>query len=338
MEKTFKVITGKYVNQYLDENRAVIKNDVKDAYIAHYKGLTENPHSHFLRFRSHPENRIIALPAHFSGDQAISGIKWIASYPHNIKSGLQRASATMILNDAENGYPIACLEASRISAARTAASALLAAETYKRKDDVRNLTVVGCGVISKEILSYFKDDGWEFDNIIFVDKHFGSSKYLSEFSKSIFKCSVLQSENIEQAIVNAQIVIFATNASEPHFNLFNGLQKGCLILNISLRDISVELIEKSINVVDDISHCLRENTSVHNAYKKNESISFKFRPLPEDLVNGHNISESDIVVFSPFGLGILDLAVARRIYLHSNSEGTGTIIHDFFPDISRYGM
>ena len=90
-------------------------------------GASVNPQSVFLRFPDRPNARIIGLPSHLSAPWEVSGIKWIASYPDNIRAGLPRASAVLIINSHEHGYPLACLEASIISAARTAASAVLAA-------------------------------------------------------------------------------------------------------------------------------------------------------------------------------------------------------------------
>ena len=64
-----------------------------------------------------------STPCHLYGQDGLSGVKWIASYPDNHKIGLPRASAVIVLNDAEHGHPIACMEGSIISAVRTAASA-----------------------------------------------------------------------------------------------------------------------------------------------------------------------------------------------------------------------
>ena len=79
---------------------------VAQTYLTHERGETVNPDSYFLRFPEQPANRIIALPAAIvdsEGDQSVSGIKWIASYPDNIKSGIPRASAVLILNDPPYG-------------------------------------------------------------------------------------------------------------------------------------------------------------------------------------------------------------------------------------------
>ena len=74
-----------------------------------------------------------------------SGIKWISSFPANRAGNLARASAVQILNDATTGYPLACIEASLISATRTAASAALAAEHMSPAPFEGTLSVIGTG-------------------------------------------------------------------------------------------------------------------------------------------------------------------------------------------------
>ena len=119
---TFHVVPGSIVRSVIDDHRNEIFQTVEAAYRLHSAGGTVNPDSYFLRYPDKPSARIIALPAHLGGTFQKSGIKWISSFPENTAGNLARASAVLILNDAMTGYPVACIEASLISATRTAAS------------------------------------------------------------------------------------------------------------------------------------------------------------------------------------------------------------------------
>ncbi|GAA4912642.1 ornithine cyclodeaminase/alanine dehydrogenase-like protein (mu-crystallin family) [Streptomonospora salina] len=84
----------------------------------------------------------------------MAGTKWISIFPENIDESIPRASAALLMNDYRTGYPFACMEAAQISAARTAASAVLAAEVLLGSRRGR-LAVVGAGIISRNILEFF---------------------------------------------------------------------------------------------------------------------------------------------------------------------------------------
>ncbi|MFL6119643.1 MAG: 2,3-diaminopropionate biosynthesis protein SbnB, partial [Actinophytocola sp.] len=122
---TFHVMGGKDIRAIIEKSRAEIVTCVRDTYLAHHRGETINPNSYFLRFPEKPNARIIALPALLRGEPGTAGIKWIGSFPDNVRRNIPRASAVLLLNDFDTGYPTACLEAAQISAARTAASAVL---------------------------------------------------------------------------------------------------------------------------------------------------------------------------------------------------------------------
>ena len=121
------IINGKTVFEIIRAHWGDCIDIVRDAYLAHARGHSVNPDSYFLRFPEKPDCRIIALPAYLGNGFGVAGIKWIASYPGNVQRGFPRASAVLVLNSYETGYPFAILESSIISAARTAASAALAA-------------------------------------------------------------------------------------------------------------------------------------------------------------------------------------------------------------------
>jgi N-[(2S)-2-amino-2-carboxyethyl]-L-glutamate dehydrogenase len=104
----FAVIPGNVVSDIIraDYNRVI--DIVEQAYHKHGAGETVNPPSLFLRFPDRPNARIITLPAHLGGDDAVTGMKWVASFPDNIVQGIPRASAVLLLNHPDTGYPFAC--------------------------------------------------------------------------------------------------------------------------------------------------------------------------------------------------------------------------------------
>jgi len=148
MDFALSIINGKTVFDIIRARRAECIDVVRDAYLAHARGQSVNPDSYFLRFPEKPDCRIIALPAYLGDGFHVAGLKWIASYPGNVQRGFPRASAVLVLNSYDTGYPFALLESSIISAARTAASAVLAAYWLNGQSRrARSLGIVGTGFI-----------------------------------------------------------------------------------------------------------------------------------------------------------------------------------------------
>ena len=135
------------------------------------------------RFPDRPSSRIIALPASIGGALRVDGLKWIASFPENVAAGLPRASAVLILNDHETGYPFACLESSIISATRTAALAASAADWLCASRDGRGrprparVGFFGTGLIARYIHTFLAGTGWSFDQIGVHDLAVGKYVY-----------------------------------------------------------------------------------------------------------------------------------------------------------------
>src|SRR5205814_4596495 len=129
-----------------------------------------NPPSYFLRFPEKPDCRIIALPAYLGNGVGVAGLKWIASFPGNVQRGFPRASAVLVLNSCETGYPFAILESSILSAARTAASAALAAYWLNGQSRrAQSLGIVGNGFIARYVYDFLVDTGWTFKEVRLYD-------------------------------------------------------------------------------------------------------------------------------------------------------------------------
>lgn len=122
---SFAVIPGAQVHDALHGQEKRIVELIEETYRLHGAGETVNPPSYFLRFQDRPTARIIALPASLGGRQRLDGLKWISSFPENVAGGLPRASAVLILNDHDTGYPFACLESSIVSGSEVEYSIVL---------------------------------------------------------------------------------------------------------------------------------------------------------------------------------------------------------------------
>lgn len=336
----FAVIPGTQVQECLDGSIEEVLCLVENVYRIHGTGQTVNPPSYFLRFPDKPDARIIALPAALGrGEAAVDGLKWISSYPRNIESGLPRASAVLILNDPSNGYPYACLEASVISAVRTAASAALAARLLTRgRPRPLRAAYVGTGLIARYVHTYLAGSGWEFTDVALHDLRpeyaAGFVEYLKESANGV---GVSVHDRAEDAIRSSDLVVFATTAAEPHVSDPSWFAHHPVVLHVSLRDLSPEVIAESFNVVDDVEHCLKANTSVHLLEQRVNNRDFIAGTLYDVMSGALDVPADRTVVFSPFGLGVLDLAVGDHVYRRTAAEGRLITIEGFFSELRRHG-
>src|SRR5437762_13041926 len=171
MHFELSIINGKIVFDIIRAHRADCIEVVRHAYLAHAQGQSVNPDSYFLRFPDKPDCRIIALPAYLGDGFHVAGLKWIASYPGNVQRGFPRASAVLVLTNYETGYPFAILESSFISAARTAASAVLAAQWLNGQSRrVHSLGIVGTGFIARYVYDFLIDTDWTIDEVRLFDQ------------------------------------------------------------------------------------------------------------------------------------------------------------------------
>jgi ornithine cyclodeaminase len=329
-------VSGSAVRRVIDEHRREIFEVVETAYRLHASGSTINPDSYFLRYPDKPNARIIALPAHIGGTIQKSGIKWISSFPENRVSNLARASAVLILNDANTGYPLACIEASLISATRTAASAALAAEHISPKPFQGALAVVGTGVIARTTVDWLLFRNWKFRRISLYDLDRREAERFSEWLREEHNLGADIQDRLEDAIGQASLIVFATTAAEPYVADEVLLAHSPTIIHLSLRDIGVNTILASQNIVDDVDHCLKARTSPHLAEIATGSRSFISGTLADVLEKKLHPDHGRTRIFSPFGLGVLDLAVGNFVFEAAVLSGTTIALPDFFSNSARW--
>jgi ornithine cyclodeaminase len=326
------LLKGQEIASLLHGRELEIVDAVRRAYKAHAEGKSSLPHSTFLRFPDNDNNRIIALPAYLGDGFGVAGIKWISSFTGNLSKGMDRASAVLILNSTETGRPEAIMEASIISAKRTAASAALAAHTLLDGRAVESVGMIGCGLINFETARFLRALLPGLKRLEIFDLSVERAQQFKNVCGELFG-DVVVADAPDEIFKNNSLIAFATTAIEPHVFDLSACAPGAVVLHTSLRDLAPEVILSCDNVVDDIDHVSRAQTSIHLAEQLSGNRSF-IRCALGDILLGRSpavVNPSAIAIFSPFGLGILDLAVGKLACDLSVKENRGLPITSFLP-------
>jgi ornithine cyclodeaminase len=329
------LIKGHEVSALLKGQELAIIESVRRAYQAHARQQTSLPHSTFLRFPAEEKNRVIALPAYLGDSFDVAGIKWIASFPNNIQQQMDRASAVIILNSTQTGRPEAIIEGSIVSAKRTAASAALAAQQIHSQRGAGSFGLIGTGPINFEVARFLLAARNDLDSCLVFDLDETRGRhFVTNFANEFPDCAIELADKLDEVLWNCPLISIATNTVRPHIANLSMCPPGTTILHISLRDLEPELILNCDNVLDDIDHVCRAQTSVHLAEQLAGHRDFLRCTLGE-ILNAEaspRRNTDDIVIFSPFGLGILDLAVGSLVCDLAGMNDTGTVIESFLPD------
>jgi 2,3-diaminopropionate biosynthesis protein SbnB len=327
------VIGAAEVESALRGREKLVLEAVQKAYETHARGASSLPHSSFLRFPDSDKDRIICLPAYLGDDYQLAGVKWIASMPDNVSRGMERASAVVILNDRLTGQPKAVMEGSIISKQRTAASAALASKVLAAGEP-EAIGFVGCGPINAAVAQFLAVVWPRVERFVAFDldpkraEDFGAA-ILGQRPDADFRVAT----NLEELLSKCPMVAFGTTAISPYLDSLDASPPGATILHISLRDLSVGTILSNHNIVDDLDHVNRAATSIHLASEQVGHTNFVHSSLGDILLGRASVPEHDgrKVIFSPFGLGVLDLAVADIVQKKLAESGGGTLIKSFLP-------
>src|SRR5579884_3723080 len=132
------LFTPRHVYAAVSPSRAL--EAVREAFVAYARGEWTMPPKVYVP--AYPAGDFRAMPA-LGGGHAL--LKWINSFPGNPSKGLPTVSGVVLISSAEDGHLVAALDAGAVTALRTGAAAVLAAETLGRAD-AETAAVVGAGV------------------------------------------------------------------------------------------------------------------------------------------------------------------------------------------------
>jgi alanine dehydrogenase len=116
------LFTAEHVYEAVRPERAL--EAVRDAFVAYARGEWTMPPKVYVP--AYPAGDFRAMPALGAGHALL---KWVTSFPGNPAKGLPTVTGLVLLSSAEDGRLVAVLDAAAVTALRTGAAAVLAAET-----------------------------------------------------------------------------------------------------------------------------------------------------------------------------------------------------------------
>lgn len=140
MKPATLVLTNKDIQKLLSMKDALMV--VEEAFKAQGAGKTQMPAKIYIKLHQY-NGDLRAMPAFIETSRAC-GMKWVSVYPDNRQKGLPTTIATIILNDARTGFPLAIMDGTYITKMRTGAAGGIAAKYLARKDS-KIAALVGCG-------------------------------------------------------------------------------------------------------------------------------------------------------------------------------------------------
>jgi len=248
------------------------------------------------------------MPAHRAGPDSVYSLKTVCVFPDNPSRGLDAHQGVVCLFDGETGETRALMNASPVTAVRTAAVTAVATRALAR-EEARELAIVGAGVQARAHLRALA--GFERVRIA------GRSE---EHAQSLARETGAQAyATVEEAVSGADVIVVATSASEPVVRL-EWLKPGAHINAVGMgKELDGATIAGSTLFVDR-----RESAEVEGGIAPDLIAA----ELGEVLIGAHpgRTSPDELTAFRSLGLAVEDLFAAEYLVRRAEEAGAGTRI------------
>jgi alanine dehydrogenase len=296
------VFSARHVLAALDPADAV--EAVRTAFLEHARGAWFMPPKVYVPV---PDGDFRAMPAAGGGRTVL---KWVTSFPENPERGLPTVAGLVLLSDAETGRLLAQLDAGAVTALRTGAAAVLAAETLGRQTTAP-AAVVGCGVNGRAVARTFVARGRD---VLLWDARPEQARLVAE---ELGHRATVAGDRAEA--LAADVVVTVTPGQEVLFEA-GSLRAG---QHVSLMgadgpgkaEVAVEELLRARVVCDDweqASHTGDIARGVERGSLTRGDVAELGRVLLGE--EGGRAGEEEITLFDSTGLAVQDLAVARAVH------------------------
>ncbi|MCE5333657.1 MAG: ornithine cyclodeaminase family protein [Desulfobacteraceae bacterium] len=302
-----------------------------DTYRAIREALVEHGKKSVLmppKFGIHPQKvkgaHCNAMPAYVPKLEAL-GIKWVSGFPGNPEKALPYIMGTLIINDDETGVPLAIMEASWITAMRTAGVAGLAAQACA-KPDAAIMGLVGAGVQGRFCLRAVLELLPGIEEIRIYDINPGAiANFVEEMGRETGR-RIIAAKDARDALEPADIMVTATSFVDKPFVLPEWLREGDLGILIHHRGWKNEAFFAADKlVVDDWPQTRAYGMEDNGFYGDLPHYHAELGEILAGIKTGRENSKEKIIAIT-CGLAIEDMSMGKMIYEMARTKGIGACI------------
>lgn len=269
------------------------------------------------------------MPAYRSGERGAFGLKSICVFPENPAQGKDAHQGSVTLFSRETGELLALMNASAITAIRTAAVSAVATRLLARAD-AQQLGIIGAGVQARTHLTALACVR-PIKNARIAARNLDRAQRLVSEVQQDFSFPLEAVETNEEAVRGADLIVTATSSLEPV------IKKGWISPGAHINAIgthspnSREIDSGTMGVarifVDRRESALNESGDYLLAAKEGvigpESILAEIGELLIGTKSGRS-SETEITLFKSLGLAIEDVACAEYLFRKAQAQSAGT--------------
>ncbi|HXM35604.1 MAG TPA: ornithine cyclodeaminase family protein [Pyrinomonadaceae bacterium] len=281
-------------------------------------------------FRPAAASGVMAMmPSYKSGSEAVFGLKAICVFPDNPTKGKDAHQGGVLLFSGETGEPLALMNASAITAIRTAAVSGVATRLLAR-DEARKLAIIGAGVQARSHLTAMAHVR-AITSACIASRTFAHAQAFVDEMQSSCAFPLEAVESVRAAVTGADIIVTATTATEPvlqrewiaagtHINAvgtFSPAAREIDTATMAAASLFVDRRQSALNEAGDYLLAAGEG-----AFGPNH-IRAEVGEVLKGAAKGRTTSD-EITLFKSLGLAIEDLAAAAHLYRKAQQEHCGS--------------
>lgn len=293
--------------------------------------LARNEAYNPLRFVVRPDESrhfLGLMPAYRGGGSPAYALKEVCIFPDNPARGLDAHQGAVLLHSAETGQLLAVMNASAVTAIRTAAVSGLATRLLARRD-AAELAIVGTGVQARAHLQAMSVAG-RFERARIAGRSPERARAFAAEEAPRYRFPLEPADSVEAAIRNADVIVTATNAIEPVLRC-EWIQPGAHINAVGscspkARELDTATVAASALFVDRRESTLNESGDYLLAAGEGAVGPAHIRAELGDILVGRGLgrtSDDEITVFESLGIAVEDLAAAQLLYRRALERDVG---------------